>query len=221
MLVLHLLCCLCFCPLQRLNDKLQCWYCTSLVPTYPVYKAIVLHLPVVFVFPPTSVYFITALSLSLPGSVRSPPSGDRPPTKEWVLVGVVDSRQLRSVHRMREKMVNMQQSAIREVAAGRQALQEAQPQQALDQRVRDAEERVRDLQTQLEASQNACQVLHQSLLTSEQSLQTTHQSLQTSQHPSKGHKLINKVYSKPCKNHKPKKESYKKGSQLLNKVHKR
>ena len=78
-------------------------------------------------------------------------------------------------------MVNMQQSAIREVAAGRQALQEAQSQQALDQRVQDAEARVIDLQTQLEASQNACQVLHQSLLTSEQSLQTSQQSLQASQ----------------------------------------
>ena len=96
-------------------------------------------------------------------------------------MGVADSSQLGSVQRMREKMVNMQQSAIREVAAGRQALQEAQSQQALDQRVQDAEARVIDLQTQLEASQNACQVLHQSLLTSEQSLQTTQQSLQRTQ----------------------------------------
>ena len=96
-------------------------------------------------------------------------------------MGVADSSQLGSVQRMREKMVNMQQSAIQEVAAGRQALQEAQSQQALDQRVQDAEARVIDLQTQLEASQNACQVLHQSLLTSEQSLQTSQQSLQRTQ----------------------------------------
>ena len=86
---------------------------------------------------------------------------------------------------MREKMVNMQQSAIREVAAGRQALQ-AQSQQALDQRVQDAEARVRALQTLLEASQDACQVLHQSLLTSEQSLQTTQQSLQRTQADKQG-----------------------------------
>ena len=70
-------------------------------------------------------------------------------------------------------MVNMQQSAIGEVEAGRQALREAQSQQALDQRVQDAETRARDLQTQLEASQDACQELQQSLLTSEQSLQRT------------------------------------------------
>ena len=72
-------------------------------------------------------------------------------------------------------MVNVHQSAIR------QALQAAQSQQALDQRVQDAEERARDLQTQLEASQETCQELQQSLLTSEQSLQTTQQSLEASQ----------------------------------------
>ena len=122
---------------------------------------------------PSFLYFITTLSPSLPESVWSPPSGDRPPTKEWVLVGVADSRQLGSVQRMREKMVNMQQSAIGEVEAGRQALQEAQSQQALDQRVQDAEARARDLQTQLEALQDVCQVLHQSLQTTQQSLQRT------------------------------------------------
>ena len=92
-------------------------------------------------------------------------------------MGVAESSQLGSVQRMREKMVNMQQRTIREVEAGRQALQEAQSQQALDQRVQDAEARVRDLQTQLEASQYAhqdvCQELQQSLLTSQQRLQKT------------------------------------------------
>ena len=129
--------------------------------------------------PPSFLYFITTLSPSLPGSVWSPPSGDRPPTKEWVLVGVADSRQLGSVQRMREKMVNMQQSAIGEVEAGQQALQEARSQQAQDQR--DAEARARDLQMQLEASQDVCQELQQSLLTSEQSLQASQQSLQIAQ----------------------------------------
>ena len=132
--------------------------------------------------PPSFLYFITTLSPSLPGSVCSlPSSGDRPPTKEWVLVGVADMRQLGSVQRMREKMVNMQQSAIHEVKAGQQALQVAQSQQALDQRVQDAEARAKDLQTQLEASQETCQELLQSLQTSEQSLQSTQQSLQITQ----------------------------------------
>ena len=135
--------------------------------------------------PPSFLYFITTLSTlspSLPGSICSPPSsGDRPPTKEWVLVGVADMRQLGSVHRIGEKMVNMQQSAIGEVEAGQQALQVAQSQQALDQRVQDAEARARDLQTQLEASQETCQELLQSLQTSEQSLQSTQQSLQITQ----------------------------------------
>ena len=81
----------------------------------------------------------SALSPSLLESVWSPPAGGQIPTKEWVLVSVADSSQLGSVQRMREKMVNMQQSAIREVAAGRQALQEAQSQQALDQRVQKQE----------------------------------------------------------------------------------
>ena len=86
---------------------------------------------------------------SFPESVQSPPSGDRPPTKEWVLTGVADSSQLGSVQRMRQKMINMQQ------------------------RVQDAEARVRDLQTQLEASQDVSQELQQSLLTSQQLLQRT------------------------------------------------
>ena len=127
-----------------------------------------LHLPLLFIFPPSSHYF-------LPGSVWSPPSGDRPPTKEWVLVGVADSRQLGSVQRMREKMVNAHQSAIR------QALQAAQSQQALDQRVQDAEARARDLQTQLEASQETCQELQQSLHATQQSLEASQQSLQRTQ----------------------------------------
>ena len=78
-----------------------------------------------------------------------------------------------SVQRMREKMVDMKQSAIREEEACQRALQAAQSQQALDQRVQDAEARARDLQTQLEASQDACIELQQSLLTSKQSLQRT------------------------------------------------
>ena len=131
--------------------------------------------------PPSFLYFITTLSPSLPGSVWSPPSGDRPPTKEWVLVGVADSRQLGSVQRMKEKMVNMKQSAIREVEAGQQALREAQSQQALDQRVQDAEARARDLRAQVEALQDVCQEFRQSLLTSEQSLQRTQQSHQRTQ----------------------------------------
>ena len=117
--------------------------------------------------------FIIALSPSLPESVQSPPSGDRLLTKEWVLVGVADSSQLGSVQRMREKMINMQQRVIQEVEAGRPALQEAQSQQALNQRVQHAEARVRDLQTQLEASQYAHQELQQSLLTSQQLLHRT------------------------------------------------
>ena len=123
-------------------------YCVGIVP------------PSVVHIPPSYLYFITTLSPSLPESVWSPPSSDRPPAKEWVLVGVADSSQLGSVQRMREKMIHMQQRAIREVEAGRQALQEAQSQQALDQRVQDAEVRARDLQTQLEASQDVCQELN-------------------------------------------------------------
>ena len=80
---------------------------------------------------PSLLYFITTLSPSLPGSVWSPPSGDRPPTKEWVLVGVADSSQLGSLQRMRKKVVSMQQRATREVEGGQQALQVAQSQQAL------------------------------------------------------------------------------------------
>ena len=122
-----------------------------------------LHLPLLFIFPSSSQYFITALSSSLPESVWPQPSGDGPPTKEWVLTGTVDSNQLGSVQRMREKMVNMQQRVIQEVEAGQLALQEAQSQQTLDQRVQNAEARVKDLQTQLKASQEVCQELRQSL----------------------------------------------------------
>ena len=141
-----------------MTNYMQCWHCTSQCCLYShplLYISLLFHLP------------------SLPGSVWSPSSGDRPSTKEWVLMGVVDSSQLGSVQRLREKMVNMQQSAIREVEPGRQALQEAQPQQALDQRVQDAEEKVQNLQTQLETSQDVCQELWQSLRASQQSLQRT------------------------------------------------
>ena len=125
-----------------------------------------LHLPLLFIFPPSSHY-------SLPGSVWSPPSIDRPPNKEWVLVGVADSSQLGSLQRMREKIVNMHQSAIQEKETYQQALQAAQSQQALDQRVQDAETRARDLQTQLEGLQETCQELQQSLHATQQSLQRT------------------------------------------------
>ena len=138
---------------------------------------LVLHLPVLFFF----LYFITTLSPSLPGSVWSPPSGDKPPTNEWVLVGVADNRQLGSVQRMRDKMVNMQQSAIGEVEAGRQALREAQSQQALDQRVQNAEARARDLQTQLQASQGACQELQQSFQRTQADKQALEGALEESQ----------------------------------------
>ena len=127
-----------------------------------------------FIFPSPS----HCCSVSLPESVWSPPSGDRSPTKGWVLVGVADSSQLGSVQRTREKMVNMKQSAIREQEAGQQALQVAQSQQALDQRVQDAETRARDLQTQLEASQETCQELQQSLLTTQADKQALERALQ-------------------------------------------
>ena len=130
---------------------------------------------------PSLLYFITTLSPSLPGSVWSPPSGDRPPTKEWVLVGVADSSQLGSLQRMRKKVVSMQQRATREVEGGQQALQVAQSQQALDQRVQDAEVRAQDHQTQLEALQDVCQELHQSLHAAQQSLEASQQSLQRTQ----------------------------------------
>ena len=68
---------------------------------------------------------------------------------------------------MRKKVVNVQESAVREVKAGRQALQEAQSQQALDQRVQAAEAKAQDLQTELEASQDAFQKLLQSLQTTQ------------------------------------------------------
>ena len=66
---------------------------------------------------------------------------------------------------MRKKVVNVQQSANQKVAADHQALQEAQSQQALDQRVQDAEARAQEFQTKLEASQDTCQRLQQSLQT--------------------------------------------------------
>ena len=121
--------------------------------------------------------YCTLFSSSFSESVCSPPSGDSPTTKEWVLVGVADSSQLGSFQRMRKKVVNMQQSANQKVEAGRQALQVAQSQQALDQRVQDAEARSQELQTKLEASQDAYQRLQQSL----QTAQSDKQALERSQ----------------------------------------
>ena len=122
-------------------------------------------------------YCTFSLSSSFSESVCSPPSGDSPTTKEWVLVGVADSSQLGSLQRMRKKVVNMQQSANQKVEAGRQALQVAQSQQALDQRVQDAEARSQELQAKLEASQDAYQRLQQSL----QTVQSDKQALERSQ----------------------------------------
>ena len=39
---------------------------------------------------------------SIPESVELPPSGDGPSTREWILVGVADSRQLGSTERLTE-----------------------------------------------------------------------------------------------------------------------
>ena len=137
-----------------------------------------LHLPVLFIFPPPSHY---QSNLSLPESVWSPQSGDRPPIKEWILVGVADSSQLGSVQRMREKMVNMQQRAIGEVEAGRQALREAQSQQALDQRVQDAEARAQELQQSLQASTQSLHATQQSLQRTQADKQALEGALQESQ----------------------------------------
>ena len=70
----------------------------------------------------------------------------------------------------------MQQSTNQKVEAGRQALQVAQSQQALDQRVQDAEARSQELQTKLEASQDACQKLQQSLQTAQSDKQALERS---------------------------------------------
>ena len=45
---------------------------------------------------------LAASYLSISESVELPPSGDRPSTREWVLVGVADSRQLGSTKRLAE-----------------------------------------------------------------------------------------------------------------------
>ena len=78
---------------------------------------------------------------------------------------------------MRDKMVNMQHSAVQEVEAGRRALQEARSQQGLERRIQDAEARAQDLQIQLEASQDAYQESQQSLQTSQAEKQNLQQSV--------------------------------------------
>ena len=89
-------------------------------------------------------------------------------------MGVASGSQLGSEKRVREKLVNLQRSVVREVEAGRrQALQEARSQQALDRRVHDAEARAQDLQIQLKASQDAYQESQQSAQESQQSLQAS------------------------------------------------
>ena len=143
-----------------MTNYMQCWYRNSQCCLY---------------FHPL---LITALSSSLPESVWLPPSGDRPRTREWVLVGVADSSQLGSVQRMRKKVVNMQQSAIREIEAGQQALQEAQSQQALDQRVQDAEARAQNLWTQLQLQER---ILQERIATAEQSAQQAREQVQVLQ----------------------------------------
>ena len=96
-------------------------------------------------------------------------------------MGVAGRSQLGSSKRMRDKMVNMQHSAVQEVEAGRQALREAHSQQGLDRRVHGAEARAQDLQIRLEASQDAYQESQQSLHESQKSLQETQKSLQECQ----------------------------------------
>ena len=117
-------------------------------------------------------------------------------------MGVAGRSQLGSSQRMRDKMVNMQHSAVQEVEAGRQALREARSQQGLDRRVQGAEVRAqelqirlqdayqesqqslqvsqaekRDLQVQLEASQAAYLESQQSLQTSQAEKQNLQQSV--------------------------------------------
>ena len=45
---------------------------------------------------------LTASYPSIPESVELPPSGDDPSAREWVLMGVADSRQLGSIERLAE-----------------------------------------------------------------------------------------------------------------------
>ena len=105
----------------------------------------------------TLVFPTTQLLFHPPESVEFPSSDDRPPIKKWILVGVATSSQLGSVQRMKEKMVNMQQRANREVEAGRdlqmqlKALQDAlegalqESQQSAERRVQEAGEQVQVL----------------------------------------------------------------------------
>ena len=44
----------------------------------------------------------TGVAPSSPESLQLPPSGEGPPTREWVLVGVADSSQLGSTERLAE-----------------------------------------------------------------------------------------------------------------------
>ena len=105
-----------------------------------------------FVFPPSSHCCTVS---SLPESVWSPPpSGDNPPTKEWVVVGVADSSQLGSVQRMREKMINMQQSAIRETEAGLWTQLQLQ-ERILQERIATAEQSAQQAREQVQVLQQS------------------------------------------------------------------
>ena len=75
--------------------------------------------------------------LTLETVLAPPPGGGR----EWVLVGVAGSSHLGSKERIREKLLNLQGSVLREVEAGQKAIQEVHSQQA---RVQDAEARCKE-----------------------------------------------------------------------------
>ena len=124
--------------------------------------------------------------LTLETVLAPPPGGGR----EWVLVGVAGSSHLGSKERIREKLLNLQGSVLREVEAGQKALQEVHSQQA---QVQDAEARAKDLQIQLGASEDAYQQSLRDFQRSLQALQAEKRLLEGALQKSQAEKLLFKT----------------------------
>ena len=130
-------------------------------------------------------------------SVEFLSSDDRPPIKEWILVGVATSSQLGSVQRMREKMVNMQQIANREVEAGRDLCQELQTsqrslqrtqddKQALERALQESQQRVTRAEQRVQEAGEQVQVLRQTVNQANVQIEHLQQRVHEAEHRAEG-----------------------------------
>ena len=122
-----------------------------------------------------------------PESVEFPSSDDRPPITKWILVGVATSSQLGSVQRMKEKMVNMQQRANREVEAGLHLQMQLKAlQDTLEGALQESQQRVTSAERRVQGAGEQVQVLRQTVDQANVQMENLQQRVHEAEHRAEG-----------------------------------